>query len=169
MKKGSGKKPGNEEKMYPVVRDYLSRAKGCKQVFMDSIESSENRIHLPRGLCKRDPDIIAIHNNGRIFIAEGKLLSRSGKAFEECIEQLESLRQFGDFFYAFIPKTDWEKLTPADVTHYKDILHEKGFGLLLVDISVDCEECLEKIPPQLNKKIDQGNKAILNRYFNDQK
>jgi len=121
-----------EVQMYRAIKRYFVKHIGCKAVFAD-LPDEKKKIHLPRNLSKRDPDVIGAGDDKEIFVAEGKMLSQSGQPFEQCVEQLLSLKAFADHLYAFFPNDDWERLTKDDADRNRKILKAKGIGLILVD------------------------------------
>ncbi len=129
-----------EIQMYGSVREFLRERQGCKHVFADL--PGEKKMHLPRNLSKRDPDVVGITEEDEVHLAEGKLLARSGQPFEQCVEQSLSLKEFADYLYVFFPWEDWDRLPEDDKISNKSHLRERGIGLLLVDVAEKCHEIL---------------------------
>src|SRR5438093_1016485 len=67
-----------------------------------------------RNLSKRDPDVVGGTEDGEVHLAEGKLLTRGGQPFEQCLEQSLSLRAFADYLYVFFPWGEWTLLRQDD-------------------------------------------------------
>ena len=133
--------------MYGPVMGFLRERLGCKHVSADL--PGERKVHLPRNLSKRDPDVVGITEEDEVHLAEGKLLARTGQPFEQCREQSLSLKEFADYLYVFFPWEDWSRLGEDDKITNKSRLSEVGIGLLLVDESQKCHEILRS-----NKNTD---------------
>lgn len=120
-----------EENMYPAVKRYFRGELGCEHISVDLPD--EKKVHLPRNLSKRDPDVLGITDDNEVAVAEGKILNRTGQPFEQCVQQTESLKSFADYLYVFFPKEDWGALSKDDADRNRRILRDKNIGLILVD------------------------------------
>ena len=157
MKKPKAK--SRETRMYESVKAYFKKELGCKHVYAD-LPDGEVKIHLPRNLCKRDPDVVGITEEAEIHLAEGKLLSRGGQPFEQCVEQALSLRGWADHLYVFFPLEEWKMLSHDDADSNRKYLRDRGVGLLLVEESGKCKSFLSA--PQ-NAEADDAKKDSLRR------
>jgi|ERR1051326_1301139 hypothetical protein len=146
VKKTTRKTP--EMQMYLAVKAYLKDVRGCKHV---SADEGGQKIHLPRNLSKRDPDVVGVTEDNEVHIAEGKCLARSGQPFEQCVEQALSLGAFADYLYVFFPWEEWSSLRHDDDQRNKKILRDKGIGLLLVD---KADKCREILPSRQNTEVE---------------
>src|SRR5205814_2230522 len=108
MKTDVNKYGGNrrEDEMYGAIKAYLKNSRACKYVYAD-LPEDKKKVHLPRNLSRRDPDVVGVTDEGEVHIAEGKCLKGSGALFEQCVHQASSLKAWADFLYVFFPLRDW--------------------------------------------------------------
>ena len=140
-----------EIQMYGSVMGFFRDRLGCKHVSADL--PGEKKVHLPRNLSKRDPDVVGVTEEDEVHLAEGKLLARTGQPFEQCREQALSLKEFADYLYVFFPWEDWNRLADDDKITNKTSLREVDIGLLLVDESQKCHEMLRPSKNTDAKKV----------------
>ncbi|MCX6994071.1 MAG: hypothetical protein NT011_13145 [Kiritimatiellaeota bacterium] len=152
------KKRRREEDMYPAIKRYFIKKLDCEHISVDL--PGQKKVHLPRNLSKRDPDVLGITTDGEVVAAEGKLLSQSGQPFEVCIEQLLSLKSFADHLYAFFPKEEWNELSADDVKTNRKRLKNKGIGLILVDQKSRCFDILN-VPP--NPDVEESKRDAVKK------
>jgi len=124
-------KKRHEEDMYPAVKRFFSRELRCKHIAVDLPD--QKKVHLPRNLGTRDPDVLGVTEDGEVAVAEGKLLAVTGQPFEQCVQQVDSLRSFADHLYVFFPESDWGDLSKEDAKEDIKVLRDKKIGLILVD------------------------------------
>jgi hypothetical protein len=156
MRNPKGKR--HEEQMYRAVKTFLEKDCGCTPVVAD-LPEDRPKIHLPRNLNMRDPDVVGVTETGEVYIAEGKCL-RSGEAFDQCVAQAQSLSAFAEYLYVFFPSEEWSRLRHNEDERNKKLLRQKGIGLLLVDEADNCEVLLR---PDKNKDVDTSKKNELRR------
>src|SRR5207249_855125 len=154
------KKPprnSGEAQMYAAIKTYLKEIRGCKYV---SADDGGQKVHLPRNLSKRDPDVVGVTEEEAVHIAEGKCLARSGQPFEQCTEQALSLSAFADYLYVFFPWEEWSSLRPDDDQRNKKILRDRGIGLLLVD---ERNKCKEILPSRQNTEVESKKRNEIHK------
>src|ERR1022692_2382952 len=100
-----------EEQMYEAVKMFFEKEMDCRHIYAD-LRGEKTKIHLLKDLCKRDPDVVGVTEDGEVYVAEGKSLARGGHSFTDCVNQVISLKAFADHLYVFFPLAEWERLKP---------------------------------------------------------
>jgi hypothetical protein len=121
-----------ESAMYEPVRRYFEKECDCTKTHVD-VPDDPLSFQLERNLDIREPDFIGIGKGSRVFMAEGKVLSYSSNAFDQCLAQAVSMKKYADYIFAFFPHDEWSTLPESDLETNKRALREQGIGLLLVD------------------------------------
>src|SRR5262249_45041401 len=142
---------GRELAMYPPIKSFLEERADCKHLYADTPQDRQ-KIHLPRNLSERDPDVVGVSEVGEVHIAEGKSLTRRGHSFDECVSQAWSLKAWADYIYVFFPSHEWNLLPRDDVRRNESDLAEKGLGLLVVD---KLGTVTEKLRPRKNQAVEK--------------
>lgn len=149
-----------EELMYPAVKQYFLKQQSCTKAVAD-LPDGDSKIHLSHNLHKRDIDVVGIEESDSrytVHIAEGKLFA-NGHAFEQCIHQLASVRDYADYLWAFVPKSQWMSLTEKDRKKNLKLVKDQGMGLLWVD--VDANKCEAVRDADRNKEVDEDDRKTL--------
>jgi len=154
-----------EREMYCAVRQYFIEALDCTKAVAD-LPEEKIKIHLLRNLTKREPDVIGIRSDGRIIVAEGKMLSRGSQPFETCLSQAMSLKVYADYCDVFFPKDEWQALSPHDKKYNRHSVSQRGIGIILVDSKGNCDAIVKH---QYNPEADPEKQQEVREAIGDVK
>jgi len=147
--------PKRETDMYPIIRDYFLSSEKCEQVFVDGDEAF---VRLKKNLHIREVDLAALKDPNRrtsqIHLVEAKSLTR-GHKFEECINQIDSVRDSADRLWVAFPEAQWKLLPEADRQRNEKRLNDHRFGFLLVSPT----ECYAEIKAPPNREVTESGRT----------
>ena len=145
--------PQKESEMYPVIKEYFSETLKCNRVFIDSLRLTVN-------LSKGRVDITALEDVGeneyKIHLLEAKMLNKR-HIFHECIDQIVSIKHYGNYLWVAFPEREWDCLEEAEKKRNEEVIKEKELGLLLVSKN----ECYPKIKAPFSKISSEENRNIV--------
>jgi hypothetical protein len=141
--------PQKESDMYPIIKDFF--LKSCDKVFVDGVRLRKNlRIGRVDVTALENPDGVA----SQIHLIEAKSFAKR-QSFEECVNQLEAVRDSGDRLWAAFPENQWNSLKETERRGNVKKLNEHGFGLLLLNPT----QCYPEINAPPNGKVTEAGRA----------
>lgn len=149
--------PQKEAEMYPIIKDYFRNTLKCDPVIVDG----EGGVRLEKNLHIGEIDLAALKDpTGKaceIHLIEAKLFTKR-EAFEQCVNQIDAVRDSGDRLWVAFPEAQWKSLLPTDHQRNEKRLNDSAVGLLLVT----SEECYAEIKAPPNREVtESGRREVL--------